>query len=70
MPNAASPQEPRLGGRGLGRVPALILLGVLMILILAGVLWVSGMTRDPGHPDVGAPTYRLPDNRPSDAAAR
>ena len=35
---------------------------------LCGKSWVP--TRDPGHPDVGAPSYKLPDNRPSDAAAR
>jgi hypothetical protein len=67
MPDTSTRGAP---ARGIGRVPALILLGVLMVAVLAGVLWASGMTSRPGHPDVGAPAYKLPDNRPSDAAAR
>jgi hypothetical protein len=54
--------------RGLNRVHALIILGVLMLAILVGVLWASGMGRKPGPEAVGQPSYVLPDNRPSDAA--
>ena len=57
-----------------GRVPLLVLLGVLMIAVLAGVIWASGMGREPvqtqAAADAGQPSYVLPDNRPSDAAAR
>jgi hypothetical protein len=56
------------------RGPLLILLGVLMLAILAGVLWASGMNRKPvttqAEADAGQPSYVLPDNRPSDVASR
>lgn len=56
------------------RGPLLILVGALMVAILAGVIWASGMNRKPvrtqGHIDAGQPSYVLPDNRPSDVAAR
>jgi hypothetical protein len=55
---------------GPGRVPRLVLLGVLMLVVLAGTLWASGMGRSPGDPDAGRPTYQLPDNRPSDVSPR
>lgn len=64
MPNAGAQI------RGLGRGPALIILAVLMIAILAGVLYASGMTRNPGPAAIGQPAYELPDHRTSDTAAR
>jgi hypothetical protein len=45
-----------------GRVGFLVLLAVLMVAVLAGVLWASGMGRRPGNPAVGQPEYALPDH--------
>jgi hypothetical protein len=74
MAKTADPTDPTLPPSARtstkGRVPLLLLLGVLMLAILAGVILASGMHRNPGPADVGQPTYKLPDNRPSDAAAR
>jgi hypothetical protein len=64
MADAAPPS------RGLARGPAVIILGLLMLAVLAGVLWASGMVHRPGHPAIGQPAYQLPDHSTSDTAPR
>ena len=55
-------------GRGLGRGPAVAILAVLMVAVLAGVLWASGMAARPGPPSIGQPAYQLPDHSTTDTA--
>jgi hypothetical protein len=62
MATTTSPPQPVVKGRG----PLVILLGVLMLAVLVGVLYASGMGRQPGHPSIGQPAYQLPDHSTTD----
>lgn len=59
----ASPKDTRT------RWSLLALTGALMLIILGGVLWGSGMLTNPMQSRIAEPVYLRPDNLPSDVAA-